>query len=693
MIAIAVVILVAVSLKRRPSATVQAPIARTDPKAVVESAGGQTIRLNKEREEIRINYDKLLTYADGSSRMLGVRVVTERAGGRTFTMTGKESAVARNESDVSLTGSVRVVASDGLVLTTESATYGGADGIVRAPGIVEFSRGRMSGSGLGFSYDKNKDFLSISDRALMRTTPGEDGTGRMEIAAGALEFSRGEKIVRFQRQMKATTDSQVIEADSAVAHLSQDEERIEAMELRGRATITAVKAEVGGLQTLSGRDMDLKYAVDGRALEHAVINGEAGIQLAGEARQAGRQINANVIEVALAAGGTTPTLLTARDNVKVVIPGEQKSAARTITAQTLDSRGDEQHGLTTAHFSGTVQFSERGANVNRTARSGTLDVSVTQGFGSIDDARFARAVRFEDRSPREGGGLMTATSAAARYVLSGGLLELTGTEPGSVIPRIVNEQITVEATRIDVALAGPSVKAAGAVKSVLQPKDDRQGRGEPGAHLPSMLKQDQPVNVTADSLAYDGDASTATYTGTAQLWQGDTSVKASAITIDNKSGDLTAGGGVTTATMLVQQDKSGTRTRLRSIGTAKDFKYEESARRATYTGEAHITGPQGDLNSPRVELYLKPSGDELDRAEAYEAVTLRADNRKTSGVRLTYFAADERYLVTGAPVTIVDECGRETVGRQATYYKASERVVVDGNEQSRTQTTGKSNCP
>ena len=38
----------------------------------------------------------------------------------------------------------------------------------------------------------------------------------------------------------------------------------------------------------------------------------------------------------------------------------------------------------------------------------------------------------------------------------------------------------------------------------------------------------------------------------------------------------------------------------------------------TYTGDAHMSGPDGDMTAARIELYLKPSGDELDRAEAYE---------------------------------------------------------------------------
>ena len=36
---------------------------------------------------------------------------------------------------------------------------------------------------------------------------------------------------------------------------------------------------------------------------------------------------------------------------------------------------------------------------------------------------------------------------------------------------------------------------------------------------------------------------------------------------------------------------------------------------------------------------------------------------------MTYTTADERYVVTGAPVTIVDECGRETTGKTLTFVQ------------------------
>jgi len=230
------------------------------------------------------------------------------------------------------------------------------------------------------------------------------------------------------------------------------------------------------------------------------------------------------------------------------------------------------------------------------------------------------------------------------------------------------------------------------VRSALKPAAGKPARADASGRVPSMFKQDQLVAATAEQLRYDGGKSSAVYTGNAQLWQGDTSIKGSTVTIDQESGDLSAAGPVVTAITLEQETKDKKREKVHSTGTSKDFAYEESSRRATYTGDAHMNGPQGDMTAAKIELYLKQSGDELDRAEAYDSVTLRDQNRETKGARMTYFSADERYVVTGAPVTITDECARVTTGRTATFNKTTDTVIVDGN-QTRTATRGSANCP
>ena len=129
---------------------------------------------------------------------------------------------------------------------------------------------------------------------------------------------------------------------------------------------------------------------------------------------------------------------------------------------------------------------------------------------------------------------------------------------------------------------------------------------------------------------------------------------------------------------------------LRELGKAVGDM--DATRRLTYTGSAHLTGPEGDMAANRIELYLKPSGDELDRAEAYESLTLHEQNRKTTGARMTYTADDERYVITGTPVTIADQCERETIGTTLTFLKATDNIVIDGKG-TQTQTKGgRGNC-
>jgi LPS export ABC transporter protein LptC len=689
-VAVAFAIVVAFAFRKRAPAGGLAPAVPSDPKAVVESARGRTIRVNREQEDVRIQFETLSTYADGSTKMLGVKVTTERAGGRTFVITGDQAEVGQNEANISLVGNVRLTVSDGMDVQTERATYNEADAMVRATGPVQFSRARLSGSGLGLTYAKNLDVLTILDQAVVHVRPDSSGAGGVEISAGAAEFSRPDKVIRFTGAMKVSRAAQIIDADSGIAHLSADESRLEALELRGNPRIAASDGAVGGLKAMTGRAIDLKYAPDGQTLQHALVTGDAVIQVNGEHGQSGREIAANVLDMVLASDGSTPTLLTARDNVQLTIPAERDNPARTIRAQTLDGQGEAGRGLTRARFGGGVRFRERGGDVDRAVHSGTLDTTLAPGLGQIDEARFAQAVRFES------GGL-SAAAALARYVLDKGLLELTGTEPTLAAPHVVNDRISVYATRIDLALSGPVVKAAGAVKSELKPPKKDAGQPQAGqagdARMPSIFKQDQLVTATAGDLAYDGPASRAIYTGGAQLWQGETSIKAASITLEERSGDLTASGPVVTTITLEQELKNKTKERVHTTGSAKDFQYEEALRRATYVGDAHLNGPQGDVTAEKIELYLKPSGDELERAEAYEAVTLRDQNRETKGTRMTYFGADERYVVAGTPVTIKDECGRETTGKTATFNKAADTVAVDGNEQTRTATRGGANCP
>jgi lipopolysaccharide export system protein LptA len=687
----AVVVAVALTLKRRVVPVAPPLVAvRTDPKAIVESMSGHAVRFNRAHEDVRVEYDRLLTYGDGSIKLLKVKIVEDdRGDGRSFTLTADEGEAGKDEAVYSLSGHVTLLEGDGFTAETTTATYDKRDDMVRAPGDITFHHNRMSGSGVGMLYDKNTDVLKILERAVMRIAPNDEGKGAADVSAGHATYARMDHVVEFEGGVHVTRAGQVINSTTGIVYLSDDDKRVTVLELHGNASIAGETAEPGSLQGISGADVALEYADDGQAIQHAIIGGNAVVRLSGGAGKAGREIAANALDVKLAADGATPIAMTARQNVQLTLPADDTVAARTVKAQTLTAMSDPANpsrGLTRAEFTGRVEYREKGAGAERVARAEKLDVGLKAAMAAFDSATFSGAARFEDAK-------VTGTASSLKYLADQGTLALSGSEPASPRPRVVNDQISVDANSIDVVLAGPLLNAKGAVKSVLQPP--KKSADADAAKLPSMLKQDEAVNVTADALKYDGDANTATYDGHAQLFQTETSIRGGSITIDSKTGDLAASGSVVTTTVLEQTDKEKKKQRLPSMATAKAFAYSDKARRAHYDGDVHFSQAENDLSAATVDLFLKPEGNELERAEASHpssGLVLREQGRRTTGSKLTYSAADERYDVSGAPVTVVDQCGRTTSGRTLTFRKATDTIEIDGNRRVRTQTKNGTKC-
>jgi lipopolysaccharide export system protein LptA len=246
------------------------------------------------------------------------------------------------------------------------------------------------------------------------------------------------------------------------------------------------------------------------------------------------------------------------------------------------------------------------------------------------------------------------------------------------------------------AVVGPNVSSA---KKGEQAKGAVPAKsGDPAKHdpkTPGLLKDDQPANVTAANFFFNGTPATEIYTGSARLWQGDTAIAGDTITIDQTTGDLYASStnGLIRSTMMLEQLDSKTQEtkKVLTIATGKDMHYEDELRRATYTTNAHVNGPQGDLRGVKIELYFVEGGGSLERAEAYDDVIIKTDERTSTGTRMTYFAADERYLMKGTPVKVVENC-RETACKTWTFWRSTDRILCDGNEQIRTLATSGGTC-
>jgi lipopolysaccharide transport protein LptA len=498
-----------------------------------------------------------------------------------------------------------------------------------------------------------------------------------------------DKYMRFERGVTIVREGQRIEAEGAVAYLTQDEKHIQMLELRGSSRVTGTPKADGGLKAMSARDINLTYAPDGQTLQRAVLSGNGVIDMAGSAGSAGRRLSGQLVDIGLAPDGATMTSLVAREKVQLELSADKATPARTIRSGALQASGPPATGLTGASFSEQVDFRERPAPPAspRAAQSSTLDLTMKNGFATIETARFGGGVRFEE-------GTMTSAAREARYGISAGTLNLAGAdEKTGRAPQVIDERATIEAKRIEILLDGKKITAADAVKTEMRderaPNGQRAGgqTGDKGqGHGPSILQQNKPVYVIADNLVYDSDVSLARYAGNAQLWQGETTIKSDKIVVDDQKGDLSASGSVVSKMLFEQvNQKTKAKEQVRSVATAKDMLYEDKSRRVTYTAGAHLNGPQGDLAADRIELFIKEGSNELERLEAYTTVTLRTpDGRRASGNRLTYLAENEQYDMLGSPVKLEEESG-ETTGNSLTFFRSTDRIIVDGKEQKRTE--------
>lgn len=655
------------------------PVTPLEPAVTARVTGGDATQTSGPQQDFALEFAEQKTYQDGRTVATGLTVRVANRGGRSFVITGRQGEIGQQQSSVAMTGDVVVTASDGLVARTDAATYADGEGIVRAPGPVAFTRGDTHGTGVGFTYDKQRDTMALLDQTTAHVA-GAGADGDMDITAGAFEEARRERYLRLDREAVVRRPSQTLSADEIMVFLLPDRDEPDAMELRGRASITG-GAGFGTLRGLTATNINVDYADDGRTVEHLTLAGAAAITLAGSAPGApGQRLAAEFIDISLASDGAV-TRLVARERLLVTLPPAGGGPTRAIRAAELTGDGVAGAGLTAMRFTGGVEFKEETAAAkgeSRIARSETLTMALSPA-GQAERATFVGNARFED------GGLVAA-APEARYAIDADTLQLVGRE-GRPAPYVTDTGLRVDAKDLAVTLSSNAVAASGDVSAVMQPAAARAGAG--AARTPALLAADLPIYATAGALEYDSQARRATYTGAVKLWQGTTDIKAAEIVLDEQRGDLTATGGVTSN--LSFAGASGAPAGRGTVGRAQELRYDDAARTATYATEAHVSGPEGDLSAAKIVLVLAAESRTLARIEGDGDVVARVAARDARGVRLVYHAADERYVMTGTPVRFTEEC-RVTTGRTLTFFGTAGKLIVDGNEAARTVTKGGGRC-
>jgi lipopolysaccharide export system protein LptA len=690
--------------------------AQVHPDVILSSGAGKRQEYKLGKLNFALTYGKALSYKDGRSTFVGITLELPDRNGRTFVVTADAGELISppdkpaEMSGAKVTGHVKLTTDNGVEVLASDATFDNKEGILKIPGPVTFTRGRMKGSGVGATYDRNRDVLWLLAEAHLTVTPDAAGGGAVEATSSTAGLARAENFVKLVGSARMTADARTAAADEITALLDEKGEKIQQLQLREHSRITGTGA---GAQLMTARHIDMTYAADGRTLQSSKLMERGVVEFPGAAGAGGRRIAGTTIEIAMSPDGATVTNLTAQENVQVDLPAEGDTPSRKIRSASLRATGAAGQGLQNAVFEGGVDFVEtrpaagKSPALDRRANSTRLIVDTKPGLGPLERADFRGNARFRD-------GELTAEAPRALYNIERDQLDLSPSDgDAGTGPILNNHQLTVQARNIHLSPSTQKLKADTDVRSIIKPQKPatpdgpaRGGREAPPAaqgqtRLPVMLKQDRPVNVTSNRLDYDG-VSEATYSGNALLWQDRSRIAAETIVLNDRTGNLTGHVNVRTTMQLEDEDpKTKVRKLTETIASADMLVYDDAKRLATYTATgatpANLKSPQGDMRGNRIDLYLRESGSEVDRAELDVNVAVTLDTLYATGKHLVYTAATETYVLTGDPVVSVrkDEQGacKETRGSTMTYQRSTDRTRVEAMTGIATETKPLPACP
>ena len=362
------------AIGKRPTASaVQAP-ARLDAKAILESANARFQQYLGERQDYVIEAERQLTYEGGATKFVNVVIRVKQREGRDFVVSGREAQAGDNRKDLEVSGDVKLIASDGFVANTDRATFNQDDATVRVAGPVSFQKGRMSGSGVGMTYNQMTDVLTLAQQARV-VVAGDTGKPVNEFSSGSATLSRVENYLALEGDVHALRGDQVLDANQGRALLSEDDEHITFIELRGDSQVAGGSA----FESMTASDIDLDYTDDGSILERAQLTGNGVIKMAGGEEGPGRQFAGDVLELAFAPDASL-TKAVGRGNVVVDLPASPGAPARSVRAQAFEATGAAGKDLDAARFDDQVEYRE-GAAAGAGGADGTFQHAANRAGG------------------------------------------------------------------------------------------------------------------------------------------------------------------------------------------------------------------------------------------------------------------------------------------------------------------------
>jgi lipopolysaccharide export system protein LptA len=671
----------------RPPVEPGATLAPLDSSVAVQAKGGTFVRSRGDTVLFQMKYAGSTQSPDGHMRFDQAQIAFEDgrfAVSADVVETRATPLTSDRPAQVDLKGHVHLVSTevgDDLTLSTDAATYDDAADLVTIPGEVTFSRGRLSGHGVGATFNRAQDLFQLLDQATVDVESGAptDPGGGSPVAATAksMTLARAEKFMRLEEHATIDRATEKMAADVATLYFTDDEKQIKLVDLHGGASVTPVPGATDPPPAMAGDTISLALYPDGAALQRATITGHASMVLAGA--EGRRSIDASWIDALTAPDGRTLTRLEGRQGVVVHLPKTADAPARTISAASLVASGEPSRGLQSALFDGGVTFVEtvppargRGtAAATRTATSKALILVLDGDLDAVRQADFRQNVVFTS-------GTTSAKADRAQYDAPKSMLLLCPqVNSCKATPHVEDDSVDVYAAAIDLSLDTSDLSARGDVKATM-----KGGNRAGGGRASALFDDSQPIRGFGSELHYTSASKRAKYLGgpaaQARVVQNESQILGDEIELDETTGNLTATGQVRSTFRL--DDAATTTPAGTKTGSAQPtlyrvngdvLVYDDATRLATYTGApANLKSADADVTAATIAIRIAQESRTVEAFDASGDVFATLDGgREARGRTLAYVASTTIYALTGAPLKlkVPNEDGSGCVLFEGTY--------------------------
>lgn len=220
----------------------------------------------------------------------------------------------------------------------------------------------------------------------------------------------------------------------------------------------------------------------------------------------------------------------------------------------------------------------------------------------------------------------------------------------------------------------------------------------------SMLDDSKTMQATADAMSTRENNTKVHYDGHAVMWQGANRIAANTIDVDRDTQTLHAVGNVISELVDNKSNPPAPDPNAKTQGApqqtastppiftvvqAPELNYRDDTRIAIYTGGVKLTREKMNVTSKEMKAFLTPKTDSnkdqssLDHAFADGDVSVfdvlaTGVTRTGTGQHCEYYTQDDKVILNGGGVQMVDSHKGVTKGRQLTYFSGDDHLIVDG---------------